>query len=803
MTGMRAWWLGVGLLALATAPAAGQDAVDPPAGVDSSAAAAGAFLKARIGPDGMVAGEYPKDNPRYGGRTGLCAYALLSAKTPGNDPALARAMAWLRGAKLRGTYATAMRAGALAAMDNKLDRAQLASDAKWLIDAARADGSYTYTPPASPDAGVYDNSNSQLAVLGVWEAWRRGVDVPAAYWRNVETHWRSAQQADGGWGYFAPPPGIRGNSYGSMTAAGLATLFICQDVLYRDRFTLCREQELSQPIARGLEWLAKRFDVAGNPGKGVEWQQYWLYSLERTALASGWRDFGGHDWYALGAAELLSGQNRDGSFADGPVEARIEPTAFALLFLGHGRNPVVVNKLRYRGLWNTRPRDAANFAAFLYEALEKTAAWQVVDVDALSTGWDDAPILYISGAGPCRFSDLQMQKLRDFALRGGLIVSEAACSNGAFTLDIQALYRRMFPAWPLERLGDDQEIYTHHFKPSDMGGLLGVSNGVRLLAIHSPQELSLDLQLGPQPGRRKSFELLTNAAILVTDRGRLPGRGQRRWPTPGVLAGGAVVPVARLEHDGNPNPEPLAWEHLTLAAAKWGVQLDFTPAVAPTALRKDRWPVAVMTGTKAFTLTKDDLRAIGQYLASGGTLVVLAAGGAGEFVQAAKDQLLPLADAQQLEPLPQGLLLAGPVKIDAVHYRDSFALTLPQARRTEHRLQTALVAGRPAIVFSKEDAVAGLLGYEGYRIPGYTGPSATALVTTLATFSAESLVEEKASDVAQFGLAAPSLKVSITTKDTRTRSLLVGDETVSGGGFYAKLEGDPRVFTIFNYNRAA
>lgn len=736
MIGARTWWLGLALLALG-ARAAGQEAVDPPAGIDAAATTAGEFLKARIGPDGMVAGEYPKDNPRYGGRTGLCAYALLSARVPGNDPALARALAWLRGAKLSGVYATAMRAGALATLDNKLDRSQLTSDAKWLVEAARADGSYTYAPPAGPDAGVYDNSNSQLAVLGVWEAWRRGVDVPAAYWRKVETYWRTAQQADGGWGYFAPPPGLRGNSYGSMTAAGLATLFICQDVLYRDRFTLCREQELSGPISRGMEWLAKRFDVTGNPGKGVEWQQYWLYSLERAALASGWRDFGGYDWYALGAAELLSEQGRDGSFSDGPVETRIEPTAFALLFLGHGRNPVVINKLRYPGLWNTRPRDAANLAAFQYEALERSAAWQVVDVEAMSRGWDDAPILYISGAGPCRFSDLQMQKLRDFALRGGLIVSEAACSNGAFTLDMQALYRRMFPAWPLARLGDDHEIYTHHFKPTDVGGLLGVSNGIRLLAIHSPQELSLDLQLGPLPGRRKSFELLTNAGILATDRGKLPARGQRRWPAPSLSVGGTIVPVARLDHEGNANPEPLAWERLTLVAARYGVQLDFSPGTPPASLRKDRWPVAVITGTKAFTLTKDDLTGVRQYLASGGTLVVLAAGGSGEFFQAAKNQLLPLTGAEQLQPLPQKPLLAGPIKIDAVHYRDSFALTLPPLLRTEHRLTTALLNGRPAIVFCKEDAVAGLLGYEGYRIPGYTGPSATALVTNVITLAAK------------------------------------------------------------------
>jgi hypothetical protein len=373
----------------------------------------------------------------------LCAYALLSAKAPGGDPAASRAMQWLRQAKLNGVYAVAMRAGALAVLNNRTDRALLAADARWLIEAARPDGSYTYVPASKAEAGVYDNSNSQMAVLGVWEASRRGIDVPAAYWRAIENHWRTVQQADGGWSYFVPSGAIRANSYGSMTAAGLATMFICHDALYRDQFVRCQEQPEYPPIARGMEWLARRFDVTGNPGKGVEWQHYWLYSLERVALASGWRHFGQHDWYAEGAAELVDSQNRDGSFSEGPEAARIEPTAFSLLFLAHGRNPVVINKLRYPGLWNTRPRDAANFATFIYDNLERTVAWQVVDIEALSAGWDDAPLLYISGAGPCRFRDEQVDKLRSFALRGGLIVSEAAGSSGPFTLDMQALYRRM------------------------------------------------------------------------------------------------------------------------------------------------------------------------------------------------------------------------------------------------------------------------------------------------------------------------------------------------------------------------
>ncbi|MCX6592242.1 MAG: DUF4340 domain-containing protein [Acidobacteria bacterium] len=79
----------------------------------------------------------------------------------------------------------------------------------------------------------------------------------------------------------------------------------------------------------------------------------------------------------------------------------------------------------------------------------------------------------------------------------------------------------------------------------------------------------------------------------------------------------------------------------------------------------------------------------------------------------------------------------------------------------------------------------------------------TALTNTLASFASERLVEEKATDLAQFGLVAPSLKVAITTKDGKTRSLLVGDETATGGGFYAKMDSDARVYTIFNYNRAA
>jgi hypothetical protein len=55
----------------------------------------------------------------------------------------------------------------------------------------------------------------------------------------------------------------------------------------------------------------------------------------------------------------------------------------------------------------------------------------------------------------------------------------------------------------------------------------------------------------------------------------------------------------------------------------------------------------------------------------------------------------------------------------------------------------------------------------------------------------------------QYGLTEPTLQVSITGKDAKTQELLVGDDTPTGGGAYAKLEGDPRVFSIASYTKSS
>ena len=61
------------------------------------------------------------------------------------------------------------------------------------------------------------------------------------------------------------------------------------------------------------------------------------------------------------------------------------------------------------------------------------------------------------------------------------------------------------------------------------------------------------------------------------------------------------------------------------------------------------------------------------------------------------------------------------------------------------------------------------------------------------------MIEAKAADLKPYGLADPSLDVQINRKDGKTDELLLGDDTPTGSGVYAKLAGDPRVVTVGSF----
>ena len=79
----------------------------------------------------------------------------------------------------------------------------------------------------------------------------------------------------------------------------------------------------------------------------------------------------------------------------------------------------------------------------------------------------------------------------------------------------------------------------------------------------------------------------------------------------------------------------------------------------------------------------------------------------------------------------------------------------------------------------------------------------SSMISSLASLNSDRLVEDKASNLGQYGLTEPALKVDITKKDGKTQELLIGDDTPTGSGAFAKLQNDPRVFTVATFSKTS
>ena len=66
----------------------------------------------------------------------------------------------------------------------------------------------------------------------------------------------------------------------------------------------------------------------------------------------------------------------------------------------------------------------------------------------------------------------------------------------------------------------------------------------------------------------------------------------------------------------------------------------------------------------------------------------------------------------------------------------------------------------------------------------------------LSPMDGATLIDEKAADLKQFGLAEPEVQVSATGKNGKAQTILVGDDTPTGDSAYVMLSGDSKVFSV-------
>lgn len=593
----------------------------------------------------------------------------------------------------------------------------------------------TKAPPPKKfrSAFPWDNSNSQYGLLGVWAGAELAIEVPDRYWRQVDTHWKSHQVPSGEWYYsdFDRDPRF------TMTCAALASLLVTHDYLEAPLLASSRtfnREPYSPQVRAGLAWLEEADHSINIMSEPLFYVGYNLFSLERVGLASGLKHFGGHDWFVELAAKTLKTQWPNGSFGldDQGQHAQID-TAFTLLFLSRGRHPIIANKLRFDGFWSNRPREIANLAAYASRELERTVNWQVVDIQREAHEWLDSPILYISSHKALSFDRDQMAKLSDFVDYGGIIFTHADISSGEFDRSVTSLAKQLFPAYELKDLPPEHPLYKLNYTiNTPRPRIQAVSNGARLLLVHSPTDISSAWQLRATMSRKEAFYLGVNLYLYATGKERFRNRLDTTVVYAPQQPAAREIQFARLKYDGNWDPEPRAWVRF---ATKFQWDTGDGIDVKPTAIEQlsyTEFGVAHLTGTDTFNPSEAQLAAMKLFVETGGTLLIDACGGSGAFADAENSWLPKLLGEKKLETLPA----------DDALYKKTVALTvdapskalrlyaLEQLRSPNSRIKAAAV-GKGRVIFSALDITSGLLATNTWGILGYSPEFADAVAHNL------------------------------------------------------------------------
>ena len=706
-------------------------------------------------------GSFGDDKGMLGGKSALAFMTLAYMGDHPNREHMTRALEYLisidadQGFNQRQGYAVPIRIMGLSYVHNKLIgdkralvRMRMLEDLMRLKAGQARNGGWRYELRGGND---YDYSVTQWPILAMREASIVGIEFDPEPLLKARTLYLKEQHGDGGWGYQHG-----GDSYGSMTAAGTASLFIIADVLEPASGCPClsgRSQSRAGPSARAIEnaldWLGQRFSAKENPGRGGGHHLYWLYCVERVGIAAGYKRFGDHDWYKEGAEILVKAQ-KDGHWGS------FEDTCFALLFLYKGRAPILFNKLKYDGEWNQHRRDIANLTNFIQHTKEQQFHWQIVDIKKASLEeLHEAPVLYITAESLPKIAGPDKKRLRQFTDTGGTILFEASCGNPAVRKWFQDFAKELWPEWPLKPLGPDHGVFTDPYPLKQRPEILGIDDGVRTCVFYAMDDISCAWQLRAVAAKGYLFNWGINLYTCATDgaplRAKLAGREppkSDRYKTPIKAGPKKTVRIARVQHGGN-------WEAGanygglkklgTLLKSRADLALDIrentlspvnSNGVAPKDL--DGSDAAYVGGSGELVLTPDDQEALKVYAAKGGFLWFEAVAGSAAFDQSFRALAAAMRWDLRLLP-PTHPLMNG--KMDGgigynltsgVEFRQS--LRLQRGSRPYAELLGIFEGDKMIGVYSPLDVVFSVSGLEAYKCRGYKPEDAAAVATNLAVY---------------------------------------------------------------------
>jgi hypothetical protein len=649
-----------------------------------------------------------------GGVTALCTLALLNAGVPVEDEQMRRALDYIRTLPPDTTYVTSLQTMVLCMAEPKKDLLLIRRNANWLEDLQNKEGDRKGAWSYRTDMrGGGDPSNSQFALLALYEAERVGVHVSDRTWSLALQYWLRQQNEDGSWAYEPGPhvPGERGApGRGSMTCAGIASVFITSGRLSAgdaevtaDGLQCCgqhTDNPAVQAMENGLAWLGNNFSVQVNPGPGglSIWNLYYLYAVERVGRMTSHRfftsrDFRRYDWYRMGAEWLIAKQDSLSGYWKGEGRAEGDPhvsTSFALLFLAKGRRPILISKARFGpdDNWDEHRADLANLTSYVETKWKRDfplgLSWQIVDLaDASVDDLLQSPVLYINGSKSPDLLD-QAQKLREYIDRGGFIFAEACCQDSSgFDAGFRQLMEKVFdePEYRLKPVPPDHPLWTAEelVRPALRPNLWSIDYGCRTSVVYAappepnkgdlPNGLSCyweiasgrDRKLSPtlQEQLGAALSMGINVLAYATNR-ELKSKDENfqiadETPKDEDAFERGKRYIANVQHPGGCDSAPGALPSL-LRAANRELKARFANEQRKVRLTDSdlfNYDVLFMHGRANFRLSDDEKKALRKYLQRG-TLIADSICANRDFTAAFRREINDLFADQgiKLEPIP-------------------------------------------------------------------------------------------------------------------------------------------------------
>ena len=720
-----------------------------------------------------------------GGTTALITLALLNAGESPSSPQIQKSIKVIQAIPRAKTYEVSLRVMALSAADptGKRYRATIQGDIEWLLKGQAAGGGWNY----GNSSGGGDASNSQFALLALSEANKYNLAIPKEHWQRAKSYWLGLISKDGGFRYQGP-----GQATGSMTCAGIASLIIIRENLFDlDKLSngdtaLCcggAVDDVQPKLDNAFKWLADRFTVTGNPsGNNSQSRQrfYYLYALERAGRFSGRRFLGPHDWYRVGAANLVKTQRTGGAWAAGNrgrasfgENKEAITTAFSLLFLSKGKRPVVIGKYDH-GVddWDQHPRGIH----YLTRSIEKD--WSRIDQDFnIKLNWQtvrakgattndlfESPVLFMSGRDAVGLDAAQKKTLKEYIENGGFLFAEACQGDGCgdnvpYDTAFRKLMAELFPDSELQPLAPDHSIWKAQYKipPSRTWPLLGLQACCRTSVVYCPANLSCYWALnrpgvqqipGANPRLLQKIEYCkrvgSNVVAYATGRQlneRLETQVIDERAT-SVLSDRALV-LPKLSHNGGADDAPNAWgkilKELSVSA---GLEVKTEKKMIPADIESlADHPFVFMHGRNKFSFTEEERTAIRKYLELGGFIFADSICASKEFAESFRYEMTQIL-GQKIVAIPAdneiwtSKLYGNPIDKLVLRTKDENGVFPKDAKPIDAPLMEGIALdGRLVVLFSPYDLSCALENKTVSDCDGYTREQATLIARKIVLYA--------------------------------------------------------------------